>query len=62
MIEHVSYLNSRYGGQHGWKLSSRCETSLKNLSEKMAAFRQPDKGRQEKDEILLELIDAKRKL
>jgi hypothetical protein len=29
LIEHVSYLNNRYGGQHGWKLSSRFETGLK---------------------------------
>jgi len=27
LVEHVSYLNSRYGGQHGWKLSSRFETA-----------------------------------
>jgi hypothetical protein len=25
LIEHISYLNRRYGGQHGWKLSSRFE-------------------------------------
>jgi len=61
LIEHVSYLNSRYGGQNGWKLSSRCETALKSLSEKIAAFRRPDERRQDKDEMLLKLIDAKRK-
>ena len=39
VIEHVSYLNSRYGGQHGWKLSSRFEQGLKHLAEKCASFR-----------------------
>ena len=29
LIEHVSYLNSRYGGQHGWRLSSRFERALR---------------------------------
>jgi len=28
LIEHVSYLNSRYGGQHGWRLSTRFERAL----------------------------------
>ncbi len=28
LIEHVSYLNSRYGGQNGWKLSTRFERAL----------------------------------
>jgi hypothetical protein len=32
LIEHVSYLNSRYGGRHGWKLSNRLETALKKLA------------------------------
>ena len=33
LIEHVRYLNSRYGGQHGWKLSSRFEGALRQLAE-----------------------------
>ena len=38
LIEHVSYLNSRYGGQNGWKLSTRFERGLRLLAEKCAGF------------------------
>jgi hypothetical protein len=59
LIEHVSYLNSRYGGQHGWKLSSRFETALRQLALKCAAFR--DKGgSRHKDETLLVFLDGRR--
>ena len=33
MIKHISYLNSRYGGQSGWKLSTRFSSSLRKLAE-----------------------------
>ena len=39
LIEYVSYLNSRYGGQDGWKLSSRFESALKQLAQKIYTFR-----------------------
>jgi hypothetical protein len=48
LIEHVSYLNSRYGGQHGWKLSSRFETAMRQLAEKCGNLRDA-KGSNEKD-------------
>jgi hypothetical protein len=60
LIEHISYLNSRYGGQHGWKLSSRCETALRQLAEKCATFRDISTGSQEKDGLLLQFTDARR--
>ncbi len=60
LIEHVSYLNSRYGGQHGWKLSSRFETAIKQLAEKCSVFRAKTAGTQEKDNMLLQLVDARR--
>ena len=59
IIEHVSYLNSRYGGQYGWKLSSRFETAMKQLAEKCANFRDA-KGSMEKDLLLVELMDGRR--
>ena len=59
-IEHVSYLNTRYGGQHGWKLSSRFEGALRKLAEKGGYFRETKTSSKEKDKILLELIDARR--
>ena len=60
LIEHVSYLNSRYGGQHGWKLSSRFETALRQLADKSSMLREKTAGAQEKDNILLQLVDARR--
>jgi len=60
LIEHVSYLNNRYGGQHGWKLSSRFEGALKQLAEKGGHFRGRKVSSKEKDLILLELMDVKR--
>jgi hypothetical protein len=52
LIEHVSYLNSRYGGQHGWKLTSRFETTLKQLADRCRSFRDTTKSSQEKDQYL----------
>ena len=60
LIEHVSYLNSRYGGQHGWKLSSRFEMALRQLAEKAATFRGKNTSSKEKDSMLLEFMEARR--
>ena len=60
LIEHVSYLNSRYGGQYGWKLSSRFETALKQLAEKCAGYRDTRTSSKEKDMMLVELMDGRR--
>jgi hypothetical protein len=60
LIEHVSYLNSRYGGQHGWKLSSRFETALKQLAAKCAGFRDVKTSSKEKDLMLVEFADSRR--
>ena len=60
LIEHVSYRNSRYGGQHGWKLSSRFETAMRQLAEKCATFRDRTAGSEEKDRMMLELVAARR--
>jgi len=58
LIEHVSYLNSRYGGQHGWKLSSRFETALRQLAEKCYTFRDKATSSEEKERVLLSLVSA----
>jgi hypothetical protein len=60
LIEHVSYLNSRYGGQHGWKLSTRFEQGLKQLAQKCTAFRDTKISSKEKDLMLVEFVDARR--
>ena len=62
LIEHVSYLNSRYGGQHGWKLSSRFETGLRHLADRCSMLREKAASSKEKDNLLLQLVDAKRNL
>ena len=59
-IEHVSYLNSRYGGQHGWKLSSRFETALRQLAGRCSMLRDKAAGSKEKDAMMLELAGARR--
>ena len=60
LIEHVSYLNSRYGGQHGWKLSTRFERALRQLAEKCTQFSDRRTTSTEKDLMLVELMDARR--
>lgn len=60
LIEHVSYLNSRYGGQQGWKFSSRFETALRQLAERCAVFRDKATSSQEKDRMLLGFVSAGR--
>ena len=60
LIEHISYLNSRYGGQHGWKLSSRFEAAMKRLAEKCAEFRKTNLGSKGKDGLLVQFTDARR--
>ena len=60
LIEHVSYLNNRYGGQHGWKLSTRFERTLKRLAEKCAEFRNREVSSRDKDLMLVDIADARR--
>ena len=57
LIEHVSWMNSRYGGKQGWKLSSRMGTGLRQLAEKIDAWRKDDRPeRKEKDEMLVGVL------
>ena len=60
LIEHISYLNSRYGGQSGWKLSSRFEGTLRQLATKCARFRDSKTGSKEKERMLVDLADGRR--
>ena len=62
LIEHISYLNSRYGGQHGWKLSSRFETALRQLAAKCAGFREAKTSSKEKDSMLVDFANARRSI
>ena len=60
LIEHVSYLNSRYDGQHGWKLSTRFERALNQLVQKCTDFRNIKTSSKEKDSMLIEFANARR--
>jgi len=62
LIEHVSYLNSRYGGQHGWRLSTRFERSLNLLAANCSDYRNTGMCSREKEALLLEFTDARRKI
>ncbi len=56
-IEHVSFLNARYGGQHGGKLSSRMSTALRHPAGRIDDWRQDSRPeRREKDERLVWLL------
>ena len=60
LIEHVSYLNSRYGGQDGWKLSSRFESALGRLAQICCTLRGTKRSTKEKDRVLLEFAAGRR--
>jgi len=58
LIEHITWMNSRYGGQTGWKLSGRFSTALRLLAENVKSwknYKNPD--REKKEEILVGLIN-----
>ena len=57
LIEYASALSSRYGGQHGWRVSCRMSTALRLLAEKIDRWRadcRPE--RVEKDERLVGML------
>ncbi len=57
LIEHVTWMNTHYGGREGWKLSSRMGTSLRHLADKIDHWRKDDqRERILKDEQLVELL------
>ncbi len=59
----MSSLNARYGGQAGWKLSSRFAGALRQLAEKVEQWskaKQPEK--REKEQLLLEFNRPPRNL
>ncbi len=60
LIDYVSRLNAEWGYREGWVLSSRFERSLKQLAEKVGQVKENSVGSQEKDLLLLELLDSTR--
>jgi hypothetical protein len=60
IIEHVSRFSVRNNYQDGWVLSSRCENSLRQLAGKIENLKNTDVGSPEKDDLLVQLADARR--
>lgn len=57
LIERVTWMNSRHGGQQGWKLSSRMSGALRLLADNIDAWRSDRRPeRRDKDERLVELL------
>ena len=57
LIEHVTWMNSRYGGQEGWKLSSRMSTGLRQLADRIDGWRKDTRrDRMKKDDVLVHLL------
>ena len=57
LIEHVTWMNSRYGGQQGWRSSSRTSCALRALADKIEGWQKDDRPeRREKDERLVGLL------
>ena len=57
LIEHISYLNSRYGGQSGWKLSGKFNSGLRMLAEKFDNWRNDkQKSKLEKEKVLADIL------
>jgi len=50
-------MNSRYGGQEGWKLSGRMSTGLRQLADKIEQWRRDQsKQRLMKDQALIDIL------
>jgi len=62
LIEHISSFNSRYGGQSGWKLSTRFEAALKRLADKCAILRSKNNSLKDKDTMFVNFTDARRNI
>jgi len=59
LIEHVTWMNARYGGQQGWLLSSRMSTALRQLAEKTDRWRKDQRPeRLEKEALLADLYGS----
>ena len=57
LIEYVSWMNTRYGGQQGWKLSGRMSTALRQLADKIDDWRNDHRQTQrEKEAVLVDCL------
>ena len=59
LIERVSWMNARYGGREGWKLSSRMSASLRQLADRIDTWRQEQRPEQRrKDDLLVNVLHS----
>lgn len=57
LIEYATWMNARYGGQEGWRLSSRMSTALRQLADRIDEWRaDASSDRSEKDHALAGLL------
>jgi len=57
LIERLNWMNTRYGGREGWKLSSRMSSSLRQLADRIDAWRQETRPQQrQKDHLLVNVL------
>jgi len=57
LIEHVSNLNARYGGQQGWKLSGRFSAAMRLLAENVDHWRDDtNEERREREQRTLQFL------
>lgn len=57
LIQHITWMNSRYGGQEGWRLSSRFSTALRKLALSVDRWRtEENRARANKEQALAELL------
>ena len=61
VIDHVSRFNAKHRYREGWVLSGRFERSLTQLAAQVAKLRARETGTQDKDILLLNLLDAARR-
>ena len=59
LVEHVTWMNSRHGGQQGWRLSSRMSRALRLLADRVDSWRSDMRpARRDKDATLARLLQA----
>lgn len=57
LIERVTWMNARFGGRQGWRLSGRMSAGLRTLADRIDQWRQETgPGRTRKEEALVELL------
>jgi len=57
LIERVTWMNSRYDGREGWKLSGRMGSGLRQLADRIDRWRRgTDAGQRRKEEALAQLL------